>query len=239
MSDDARNAQFDDDSGDLLELARTLTVADFHLDTPPPSLWAGIEALVAAGDPADRSSAAGTRPAGTAPFTGTGAPDSSAPAEHRAPVVPLASRRPGRLPFFLGAAAAVLAAAVGLFAYLQRDDAPGSQRVDEVALSNNGLEPSGATSAGRATLVQLADGEYALDVQVDNLPRVDGFLELWIIDTEVKGMYSLGPINKSGRYVLPENVDPTRFPIVDVSVEPTDGQPTHSGKSILRGKLTI
>jgi anti-sigma-K factor RskA len=230
MSEDGRTSQPDDDFGDLLELARSLTMTDFHLDTPPPSLWAGIEGIIAAGEPAIadhlRSPAAPQ----------SGAP---APAEHRSPVVPLAARRPGRLPLFLGAAAAFLAAVVGVFAYLQRDDAPGATRVDEVALTNAGLEPVGSSSGGRAALVQLADGEYALDVQVDNLPKVNGFLELWIIDTEVKGMYSLGPINRSGRYALPENVDPTRFPIVDVSVEPADGQPAHSGKSILRGKLTI
>jgi anti-sigma-K factor RskA len=230
MSDDARTPQHDEGHSDLLEMARSLTVADFHLDTPPPGLWAGIEALVAAGEPAG-ATAEPDRPAPQA--------EAPAPVEHRAPVVPLTARPARRLPFFLGAAAAILAAAVGLFAYLQRDDAPGATRVDEVALSTAGLEPLGSTSEGRATLLQLADGEYALDVQVDNLPRVNGFLELWIIDTEVKGMYSLGPISRSGRYTLPENVDPTRFPIVDVSVEPADGQPTHSGKSILRGKLTI
>lgn len=207
-----------DDFSDLLELARTLTVVDQHLDTPPVDLWAGIEALVAAGDPA-----AATPEPEPAP----------------APVVHLAARRPRRLPFILGAAAAIVAAAVGLLAFVQDDDGPSVTRVDEVALSNDGLEPSGAASRGRATLVRLGEGEFALDVQLEQLPQVNGFLELWIIDTEVKGMYSLGPVTASGRYRLPESVDPAGFPIVDVSVEPTDGQPAHSGKSILRGTLTI
>ena len=46
--------------------------------------------------------------------------------------------------------------------------------------------------------MRTGEGEFALDVQLDDLPEVDGFLELWIIDTEVKGMYSLGPVTASG-----------------------------------------
>jgi hypothetical protein len=229
MNDDARTPPSSDDHHDLMELARSLTVADLHFDTPPPDLWAGIEALVASGGPSVLE-----RPVEPGPV----AAPTPAP-EVLAPVVPISSRPARRLPFLLGAAAAFLAAAVGLFAYVQRDDGPGGTPVDEVALSNEGLEALGSSSVGRAALVRLADGEFALDVQIGNVPRVDGFLELWIIDTEVKGMYSLGPVSGSGRYPLPENVDPSRFPIVDVSVEPTDGQPTHSGKSILRGKLAI
>jgi hypothetical protein len=229
MSDDKRTPANDDDHSDVLVIARSLTASDFQLDEPPPGLWGGIEALVAAGEAGGADTAVGP-PA---------APRAEAPAGHRAPVIDLATRRRRRLPFLLGAAAAVLAATVGLFAYLQRDDVPGVRQIDDVALSNDGLEAVGSSSTGRATLVRLAGGEYALDVQVDNLPRVDGFLELWIIDTEVKGMYSLGPISRSGRYALPVNVDPNGFPIVDVSVEPADGQPAHSGKSILRGTLTI
>jgi hypothetical protein len=227
MSDETRRLPTPDDYDDLLALARTLTVADLHFDNPPASLWAGIEARVAEGDPRAATpwvdAAATTTPA-------------AAPV---APVHQLRARPPRRLPFLLGAAAAFAAAAIGLVAYVQRDDGPSVTSVDEVALVNDGLEPAGATSRGRATLVRTVEGEYALDVQLDDLPEVDGFLELWIIDTEVKGMYSLGPVTSSGRYRLPERVDPRGFPIVDVSIEPTDGQPAHSGKSILRGVLTL
>lgn len=231
MSDDTTRLPAPDDHSDLLALARTLTVADLHFDNPPASLWAGIEARVAAGDPTTSSPDNPTMssPDGTADHAGAQA----------ATVHDLRARRPRRLPFFLGAAAA-LAAVVGLLAFVQRDDGSGRvTSVDEIALRNDGLEPIGTTSSGRATLVRTGEGEFALDVQLDDLPEVDGFLELWIIDTEVKGMYSLGPVTASGRYRLPEHVDPSGFPIVDVSVEPTDGQPAHSGKSILRGKLTI
>lgn len=194
----------------LAALARTLSVADTHLDEPPPGLWAGIEARVAAGDPALKA------------------------ASPSAPVVAL--RR--RWPVVIGAAAAGLLIAVGSWSLTRSDDP--ADRLDQVALSNVGLAPEGAASHAEATLVRIGDGEYALDVDVSDLPAAaDGFLELWIIDTEVEGMYSLGPLHGSGRYPLPEHVDPAGFPVVDISIEPTDGVPTHSGKSILRGQLTF
>jgi hypothetical protein len=219
-----------DDYRDLIELARSLTVADTHLDVLPDDLWPGIEALLAAGPPVTVLDAP-PMPSAPAP---TSATDPSV-----APVVALAGRRrPSRLPYLFGVAAAMVAAIVGLVAFVDRDDTSGTA-LDAVALSNQGLAPEGSASRARATLVEEADGRFALDVDVSGLPATDGFLELWIIDTDVKGMYSLGPLHGSGRYELPEHVDPAKFPIVDVSIEPVDGVPQHSGKSILRGQLTI
>jgi hypothetical protein len=40
-------------------------------------------------------------------------------------------------------------------------------------------------------------------------------------------------------FVLPENLDVGEFPVVDVSNEPIDGDPTHSGDSIVRGVLEV
>lgn len=207
MNDDNLNGDHE-----LMALARTLSVADTHLDAPPAGLWAGIEALVAAGDPA-----------------------LAAPA----PVVHLRHRRT----MWLGAAAASLLLVAGTWAVTRTTDdgrTASAARVSEVVLRNDGLDPQGVASHGDATLVRLADGEYALDVDVSDLPdEATGFLELWIIDTQVQGMYSLGPLHGSGRYPLPEHIDPAKFPVVDISIEPTDGVPAHSGTSILRGQLTV
>jgi hypothetical protein len=49
---------------------------------------------------------------------------------------------------------------------------------------------------------------------------------------------SLGPARTDGRYQIPPDVDVGAFPVVDVSIEPPDGVPTHSGVSALRGTLT-
>ena len=47
----------------------------------------------------------------------------------------------------------------------------------------------------------------------------------------------LCPARADGIYTVPADVDPGEFPIVDVSVEPPDGDPTHSGVSLARGEL--
>lgn len=196
-------------AAELAALARTLSVSDTHFDEPPAGLWAGIEALVAAGDPALRDK----------PASG-----SIGPLRKRWPIV-------------VGLAASLLIA-VGVWA-VARDEETADQ-LAQVSLSNSGLAAEGLASNGDAVLVRLADGQFALDVDVSDLPSTeDGFLELWIIDTNVESMYSLGPLHGSGRYPLPQHVDPSAFPVVDISIEPTDGEPTHSGRSILRGQLSV
>ncbi len=58
-----------------------------------------------------------------------------------------------------------------------------------------------------------------------------------MIDEGVTRLVSLGPLRPDGTYDLPDTIDPRDFPVVDVSVEPVDGDPTHSGDSRLRGTL--
>lgn len=228
-----------DDYRDLISLARTLSIADTHLDAPPDDLWAGIEALVAAGPSAVRAPVTDTA-------TGADVPAPAHAPGPRATVVQLDAvrRRRNRAVMALGAVAAVVLAVIGLVAFVRGEDDTSVTALDTISLANartnQALDPEGVSSTGKATLVSTADGHYALDIDVRDLPAAnDGFLELWIIDTNVKGMYSLGPLHGSGRYVLPDHVDPAGFPIVDVSIEPSDGAPAHSGKSILRGTLTI
>lgn len=149
-------------------------------------------------------------------------------------VISLASRRRRvSAPVILAVAAALLVAVV-VGVQVTGDDDP--QVVASVALVNEGLQIPNADS-GTAELV-LVEGGYALEVEVPDLPDADGFYELWVIDTDVAGMYSLGEVTGSGRYALPDGVDPADFPIVDVSVEAHDGDPTHGGQSIWRGVLT-
>lgn len=94
-----------------------------------------------------------------------------------------------------------------------------------------GLEPASAEIVER-------DGQQILVLDTGTLPDAEGYLDVWLIDTDVEGMINVGILNAdTHEYVLPNGVDITRFPIVDVSVEPFDGDPTHSGDSIWRGQL--
>lgn len=114
------------------------------------------------------------------------------------------------------------------------DDREG-QVVATAEITNAGL-PVSNDADGQARLTEV-DGEFRLELDVPDLPEVDGFYEVWIIDTNVEGMFSLGVVTGDGTFSLPPNVDPGDFPVVDVSVEPIDGDPTHSGQSIWRGVL--
>ena len=99
-------------------------------------------------------------------------------------------------------------------------------------------EPTGSATPVEARVVETADGRR-LDLSLpDGLPAPAGFYEVWLIDPDVEGMVSLGPARSDGTYAVPSDLDVTAFPIVDVSVEPPDGNPTHSGVSVLRGTLS-
>jgi anti-sigma-K factor RskA len=225
MTDDRRPEEDDDVSpasyADLAALAKTLTDDDSRLDEPPADLWARIEAHVTV----------------TPVVAPTVSPSPSAPPP--ASLEHARARRDRKFPLramAIAAAVVVVALVAGLVIALRGDDDP--TEVASVALVNDGLDPRGVSSHGDATLVRLDDGTYALDVAVADLPsEANDFYELWIIDPNVEGMVSLGPLPGSGRFHLPPTVDPSDFPIVDISIEPTDGVPTHSGDSILRGIL--
>jgi hypothetical protein len=106
--------------------------------------------------------------------------------------------------------------------------------VAEVALDQ--LEGGGS---GRAELIEGRDGQLLLRVDTEGLEPGDGYLELWMIDPSVTRLVSLGPLRAGGVYDVPAGVTPADFPIVDISAEPVDGDPTHSGRSLLRGQLPL
>ncbi|MEM9615468.1 MAG: anti-sigma factor [Actinomycetota bacterium] len=130
-------------------------------------------------------------------------------------------------------AAAVLVAVVGAGAVLTMlaSDEPESVSTVELAA----LTDLGAASA------ELVDGgnEFSLVVDVDGVDPGDGYLELWLIDSEITQLISLGPIQDDGVYELPAGLDPADFPVVDVSVENFDGDPSHGGASVFRGQLEL
>jgi hypothetical protein len=230
-----------DDADDLAirrlgAVARSLADDDFSLDEPPPAVWTGIaaaiEAAPGAADPG--APAPPAAPAGT-PEAGAGGAEPVAIGRRRA-----AGRagRPTR--GLVAAAAAVVVLAAGAVALVTGGGGGDGGRDGEVVATAalEPLTPEAAPAAGPADLVESDDGT-TLDLGIDAaaLPDGGGYYEVWLIDTAVDGMVSLGPLRQDGTYDVPAGVDPGRFPIVDVSAEPTDGDPTHSGASVLRGTL--
>jgi anti-sigma-K factor RskA len=149
-----------------------------------------------------------------------------------------AQGRSGRQRWRWSLVAAAAAVAVVTFgattALLNRDN---TETVSSSVLSNEGLSPRGAATTANAELKR--DGtNFELEVELDDAPTLsNSYLELWIIDRNVAAMVSLGPFRGSGRYLIPAGVDPGVYPIVDISIEPADGVPTHSGESVVRGTL--
>ena len=93
-------------------------------------------------------------------------------------------------------------------------------------------------ASGRAVVVERADGSRVLEVELRAGELDDRYYEVWLIDEAVQDMVPVG-VARSGTvtFELPDGLDLGRFPIVDVSVEPLDGNPTHSGVSVARGVL--
>ena len=244
----------DADLARLGGLVRSLSDEDLVRDEPPASVWAGISARV--GDAPAGEAAPVTGPFEEAPV----APPPSTERFDEAPVappadplgpgagvddtsggaVPLHARRRRRPSgWLIGAAAAAVAlvlVVVGVVAGHDGDDEP-------VVVASARLEPlpdqpTGDAGPVEARVVEGDDGlELDLALAGSGLPAPDGFYEVWLIDSNVEGMVSLGPARADGRYAVPADVDVAAFPIVDVSVEPPDGLPTHSGVSVLRGTL--
>lgn len=144
-----------------------------------------------------------------------------------------ASRWPRTWSTIAAAAAIVLLLVVAVPSLLR-----GGEIAEPVGIA--ALDPLDDRASGaRAELVEI-DGEFVLRFDGDSLPDdVDGYFEVWLIDTDVAGMVSLGPLDLERGQPVPNGLDPSDFPIVDVSLEPIDGDPTHSGDSLLRGVLEL
>ena len=148
-------------------------------------------------------------------------------------VVPL-RRSPWRRPLTAAVAAMAVAAAATAVLVALRPAAPAPAEgttVPLVALSE--------TSASGEVVLPDGDGQRSLVVDTSGLPPADGFYEVWLLDLEQDRMVALGVLDDSGRGTLtvPDGVRMGDYPEVDVSLEPDDGDPAHSGDSVLRGAL--
>lgn len=200
--------------GQRLEAALAGLEPDDLIDAPPPppEIWDAIEAEVRA----------------------QAAAEAVTPAEA---VVPLVPRRRRASPLVLGLVAAVVLLAVALAGSLREPDDPEPQVAARADL-NDELLTVATDTVGDARLLQ-SDGELLLEVDLAGLPPTPSgvVFEVWLIDPETGELQTLGLTEGSGQLVVPDGIDPARFSVVDVSREPVDGEPAHSGDSIVRGQL--
>ena len=201
-------------------------VPEGELEAPPASVWAGIHGELGlapelAGDPL-----AGRRVVAT-------------PAEPR-PVAELPSRRRPWWPIAVAAAVGGILVGVGIGVAIGGLGGVESTPVPAVVLASADLAafPGWDDASGHATVEEDADGIRSIVVDLDaSVPQGD-VSEVWLIRSDASGLVSLGLLDgSSGRFVLPAGIDLTEFTLVDVSAEPVDGDPAHSGDSIVRGEL--
>jgi hypothetical protein len=116
------------------------------------------------------------------------------------------------------------------------DDGPHRAAMSEVSR----LAPLSVPEAvGTMRLVRGPGAGREVTLTVENLPRTEGYYEVWLMDrtrTRLIAMGVLGP-EGSARLPLPEGIDLSGYPLVDVSAQENNGNPKHSGVSVVRGSL--
>ncbi len=169
-----------------------------------------------------------------------GAPESEvtvATDEQLAPVIDLSSRRRFGGPVAIATLVAgiLLLVAVPLGLALGGGD-------DPVELASADLAVLEAAPGAVSSATLLDDGgDVSLDIDTGLAAGGGEFLELWLLDIsddgELVDLISLGVVDGSGSYDVPDDLDLSRFDVVDISAEPDDGDPSHSGVSLVRGEL--
>ncbi|WP_241984590.1 anti-sigma factor domain-containing protein [Cryobacterium adonitolivorans] len=97
----------------------------------------------------------------------------------------------------------------------------------------------GWAASGNASVAESADGRREVVVDLDDDAGSAGLREVWLLTADATGLVSVGLLDgSSGRFSIPAGIDLAEYPVVDVPAEPADGNPAHSGDSIVRGTLS-
>jgi len=208
-------------------LARSGSPLDHPLHAPRASVWNGISREL--GLSADVS---------PRPFV-SGADDDAA-ARHPSVVVHTHRSRRPRRPLLVGgviALAAGVAAATVIVAGQWATPSPSSTPPTVLAEASLTALPEWAGSDGEAVIERTASGRRVV-VTVSESRKVEGYSEVWLISADLTKLISVGVLaGDRGTFAIPADVDLAEYPIVDVSQEKPDGDPAHSGDSIVRGTL--
>lgn len=177
-----------------------------------------------------------------APLARPAAATAAASAEAPAPVRAIRGARRPRFWVPLAAAALFVGLVGGVGAgvwWQSTQQAAAGSRIAEAYLAPF---PEWPSASGSAVVEQRADGTRQVVIDVDRAAdegTPDAPLrEVWLIRTDGTGLISIGFLDgTSGRFDVPAGVDLAQYALVDVSAEPDNGDPTHSGDSIVRGEL--
>lgn len=137
----------------------------------------------------------------------------------------------------------IFAGGLGAGLLIAGDSDTGADGQSVLAAQAIELQPVGTLNAGASGKAQLEDSGAKIRIRVNGLQpnRAGDFYEAWLMDQR-NGLVSIGSFkvgdDGSAEIDLPVPVDPESFPVVDISLEPSDGSPAHSGKSVLRAEIS-
>lgn len=191
--------------------------------SPPAQVWDGVIAAIAVRE--------GVQPEGrprvaTDPFAAGSVTDLG---ERRA-------RRPGKAwPWAAGLAAAGLAVGLLTGRALWDGTDPPAVTVAQVQLDTLDTRER----LGEAAVVRTDSGVDLRIATTTTLDPGDGYLEVWLINNDGTRMVSVGVLGgASATFPISQDLLDQGYVIVDVSREPFDDEPEHSGDSIVRGTLS-
>lgn len=220
----------------LTGLGRSMTEQD-ALSTPSAQVWERIATelgfqSVELPEPGDQ------RAASTGPMRTGGAVGSAIaapPPVRRDTARPSRARRAAAL---AAAAGLALIAGIGIGSNLDKITGP-----DRSVIAQAPLRPlpqwTGANGSAEVSIDEEGNRVLTIQLSVPQQPRANR--QVWLMDENIRQMTNLGFLTGvRGTYPMPNNLDLRRYRIVDVSNEPiADGDPRHSGDSVVRGQLTL
>ena len=251
-------------TGELDALRRTVLIGrsagSVDLVEPADAVWGRIHAALGLSedvvgvprlaDPDDADAVEGLAADGAAVLpedhveSGAGTPDSpvegagsgpDGPERPPASVVDLGRRRRRWLPVAAAACAVGLVGGIAAGAWWQATRSPAP--VPVIAEAQLDALP-GWTASGSAAVEENVDGRRDVVVDLTEGDDAAGLREVWLLTADATGLVSVGLLDgSSGRFSIPADLDLSQYPVVDVSAEPDDGNPAHSGDSIVRGTL--
>lgn len=214
------------------------------LEKPSPEVWRRIQAelgFTITSPPVDDSSPLAAESPSTPATAGLAAGPSGATAEvHGADAAesPTGTSRRRRALALALAAALVLIAGIGIGLGWNSLSRPTPTVVAEAQLTP--ASPAWDGSTGEAVVERRSDGQQFIVMHLETPRPVPGTRVVWLMDSTGKKMQTVGILTSAdGEWSVPVNVDLEKFPVIDVSDEPFDGNPAHSGESIARGTLNV
>ncbi len=216
------------DDREIEAALREFESTEAELLEPPERVWVAIQARLHASEQALKT-------------------DSGADTDLSGGSAEVSSVRRGRSAWTALAVAAAVCLVAGLavaITTLTRDDSARIVASAELSYDQERFDPLGAQARGRADLVERG-GRHTVELADASLVAAgaDADLEVWLIRPDVQGavagLVSLGIIDPDDPAALevPSGYDPFVYNVVDISIEPRDGEPGHSGRTILRGPL--